>query len=61
MTISNPLVAGVCLILAGNCGLVRHFLLEPKVANYPQAPRWLLTVFFFFAVVVSSSAQDPLM
>ncbi|WP_267396200.1 MULTISPECIES: hypothetical protein [unclassified Sphingomonas] len=52
MTISNSLVAGVSLVLAGGCGLVRHFLLEPKVANYPQAPRWLLTVFFGFATVL---------
>jgi len=52
MTISNSLVAGLCLVLAGGCGLVRHFLLEPKVANYPQAPRWLLKVFFFFAAVM---------
>jgi hypothetical protein len=45
MTISNSLVAGLSLVLAGGCGLVRHFLLEPKVATYPQAPRWLLKVF----------------
>jgi drug/metabolite transporter (DMT)-like permease len=52
MTISNSLVAGVALVMAGGCGLARHFLLEPKVANYPQAPRWLLTVFFGFATVL---------
>jgi drug/metabolite transporter (DMT)-like permease len=52
MIVSNSLLAGAALVLAGLCGLIRHFLLEPKVANYPQAPRWLLTVFFFFAAVL---------
>lgn len=52
MTTSNSFVAAPSLVLAGGCGLVRHFLLEPKVTNYPQAPRWLLTVFFFAAVMI---------
>lgn len=48
----NSLIAGVFFMAAGILGLVRHYLLEPKIANYPQAPAWLLKDFFFFAGVL---------
>jgi len=48
----NSLIAGICLTLAGCCGLTRHFLLEPQVENFPRAPKWLLNVYFIFASVL---------
>lgn len=48
----NSLFAGSFYLLAGICGLVRHFLLEPGMANYPRAPKWLLNVFFMFSCVL---------
>ncbi|MEG3089489.1 hypothetical protein [Sphingomonas sp. PB4P5] len=50
--LTNSFWAGSLYLLAGLCGLVRHFLLEPNVPNYPQAPRWLLNVYFMFAAVL---------
>lgn len=48
----NTLVVGLFFMVAGMLGLARHYLLEPKIANYPQAPRWLLTIFFYFGAVL---------
>lgn len=48
----NTALAGFTLFLAGVCGFIRHFLLEPKMAEYPKAPGWLLAVFFVFAGVL---------
>lgn len=45
------LFAGIFMTIAGSCGLLRHFLLEPKVLTYPRAPSWLLSVFFFTSAV----------
>ncbi len=50
--IVNSLFAGLFYLSAGIFGLVRHFLLEPGMANYPKAPKWLLNVFFAFASVL---------
>lgn len=50
--LTNTFYAGLFLLIAGLCGLVRHFLLEPNVPNYPRAPQWLLHVFFAFATVL---------
>jgi hypothetical protein len=47
--VSNTLAAGILLTASGSCGLLRHFLLEPKTPNYPKAPSWLLGVFFIFS------------
>lgn len=52
---ANPhdtLAAGVFLLMAGSFGLLRHFLLEPRMPNYPKAPPFLLAVFFLFATVL---------
>jgi hypothetical protein len=48
----NSLFVGLFYLFAGLCGLVRHFLLEPGMANYPKAPKWLLNVFFAFSSVL---------
>jgi hypothetical protein len=48
----NTFSAGLFYLLAGCCGLVRHFLLEPGMGNYPRAPKWLLHVFFMFSSVL---------
>ena len=48
----NSLLAGLFYFAAGSFGLVRHFLLEPGMANYPKAPKWLLNVFFAFSSVL---------
>lgn len=48
----NTFAAGFFYSFAGTCGLVRHFLLEPKIANAPKTPQWLLRVFFAFSVVM---------
>lgn len=45
-------VAGFFYLFAGVCGLVRHFLLEPKIADGPKTPKWLLRVFFAFSTVM---------
>lgn len=50
--LTNTLLAGVFYLLAGICGLVRHFILEPRMENYPRAPGWLLNVVFAFAAVL---------
>lgn len=47
--LTTTLFAGLFLTLSGMSGLTRHFLLEPKMTNYPKAPTWLLYVFFFFS------------
>lgn len=49
---TDSLLAGLPLVVAGICGLVRHFLLEPRMEHYPKAPGWLLLVYFAFAVVL---------
>jgi hypothetical protein len=49
---SFSLWAGMFYLLAGLCGLVRHFLLEPTIPNYPRAPSWLLNVVFGFAALL---------
>lgn len=50
----NTLATGMFFLLAGLCGLVRHFILEPSLAEtLPRTPRWLLRVFFGFSVVMS--------
>lgn len=48
----NSLLAGLFYLGAGVSGLVRHFLLEPAMANYPKAPQWLLNVNFAFSSVL---------
>lgn len=48
----NTFMAGLFYTLAGVFGLTRHFLLEPKIADMPKTPRWLLQVFFAFSVVM---------
>ncbi len=48
----NSLAVGLFYFAAGLCGLVRHFLLEPGMPNYPKAPQWLLNVFFAFSSVL---------
>jgi hypothetical protein len=48
----NTLIAGIFLTLAGFSGLVRHFFLEPTTPGYPQAPPFLLGVFFLFSSVL---------
>jgi len=50
--LTNTFWAGAFYLLAGLCGLIRHFLLEPQMPNYPRAPKWLLHVFFAFAAVL---------
>jgi len=53
MTImTNTLLAGAAYVLAGIFGLIRHFMLEPKVQAMPRAPTWLLHVFFCFSAVL---------
>lgn len=49
MNYDNTLFAGVCMTLAGSMGLLRHFLLEPRIETFPRALKWLLAVFFFTA------------
>lgn len=51
-TVLNTFIAGLAYIIAGLCGLTRHFLLEPKYEAIPKAPAWLLHVFFFFSAVL---------
>lgn len=48
----NTFAAGFFYLAAGICGLVRHFLLEPKLLAEPRTPRWLLRVFFGFSCVM---------
>lgn len=48
----NTFAAGFFYTLAGICGLIRHFLLEPKLPALPKTPRWLLHVFFAFSAVL---------
>lgn len=48
--INDTLLAGACLSVAGISGLARHFLLEPRIATYPRAPKPLLAVFFVTSV-----------
>jgi len=45
----NTLAAGVLLILSGMSGLLRHFLFEPQMTNYPKTRPWLMWVYFGFA------------
>lgn len=49
---NDSLLAGLPLVIAGICGLVRHFLLDPTMLRYPRAPGWLLGVFFLFSSVL---------
>jgi hypothetical protein len=49
----NTLIAGLCFLCAGVCGLVRHFLLEPTLEQLPKTPRWLLRIFFGFATIMT--------
>lgn len=49
---TDSLLAGVPLVVAGICGYIRHFLLEPRAEHYPKAPGWLLVVFFIFSSVL---------
>lgn len=49
---TDSLLAGIPLAVAGICGLVRHFLLEPRMEHYPKAPGWLLFIYFIFSVVL---------
>lgn len=42
----QSLLTGIFWLLAGVCGMIRHFLLEPRTTTYPRAPAWLLAVFF---------------
>lgn len=44
MTLS--LYAGIMWILAGCCGLTRHFVMEPKMTTFPKAPPYLHFVYF---------------
>jgi uncharacterized membrane protein len=48
----NTFVSGVFFLLAGIFGLVRHFLLEPRIPVEPKTPTWLLRVFFGFSTVM---------
>lgn len=48
----NTFLAALFYTLAGTSGLVRHFLLEPQMVNYPRAPKPLLLVFFLFSTVL---------
>ena len=48
----NTFFAGFFYTLAGVFGLIRHFLLEPRIPDMPKTPRWLLQVFFGFSVVM---------
>jgi len=50
--LTNSFYAGLFYTLAGCFGLIRHFLLEPRMPNYPRAPQWLLHVFFGFAAIL---------
>ena len=50
--VANAFFAGLFLFIAGVFGLMRHFLLEPGIQNYPKAPSWLLKVYFLFATVL---------
>lgn len=49
---ANLLYTGLLLTAAGFFSLVRHFLLQPGIPNYPKAPRWLLRVSFLFATIL---------
>lgn len=53
----NAFWAGLFYLLAGVCGLVRTFLLEPHVPSYPKAPQWLLHVCFLVSVVLMFSGM----
>jgi len=45
--------AGLLYMVAGLCGLTRHFLLHPTVPEgTPRPPKWLLGVVFGFSVVM---------
>lgn len=44
--------AGFFYLFAGVCGLIRHFMLEPRIATMPRTPSWLLKVFFVFSTVM---------
>lgn len=44
--------AGALYLIAGLCGLIRHFLLEPRLVIIPRTPRWLLRIFFGFSTVM---------
>lgn len=48
----NTFAAGFFYLAAGICGLIRHFMLEPKLLAEPRTPKWLLRVFFGFSTVM---------
>lgn len=48
----NTFLAGLLYLVAGIAGLIRHFLLEPKLVNEPRTPKWLMRIFFGFSTVM---------
>lgn len=51
-TLLNTLIAGLAYLIAGTCGITRHFLLEPRIKHFPRKPSWLLHVFFVFSATL---------